>query len=362
MRIIGCDLHARQQTLAMLDSATGEVVNVTLTHEGGNVREFYSTLPRPVCVGIEATGSMQWFVNLREELGIECRVGHPATIRAAEPRKQKHDRRDAELIRKLLVENRFPAIGMPSQELQDLRSLLRHRHPWVRMRTRIQNALQSMALANGLRRGPGLWSHDGQNRIAALPLAPPTAYRRSELQAMYEKFAAEIEKRNQRVEEQSWKRPGARLLMSHPGVGPITALATEVFLGDPARFADSKALASYAGMIPREYSSGGRQRLGGLSKQGNPLLRFLWGEAGAHAARKDPELQRFYRRKLVQKGLGKASVAVARKLGIRLWILLRDQIEYQEFCRRGQKQQKSREACAGMPETPYGAKSQRPVD
>jgi transposase len=75
-----------------------------------------------------------------------------------------------------------------------------------------------------------------------------------------------------------------------------------------------------------------RQRLGGLSKQGNPLLRFLWGEAGAHAARQDPELQRLYRRKLVQKGLGKASVAVARKLRIRLWIMLRDQIEYHEFC------------------------------
>ena len=150
--------------------------------------------------------------------------------------------------------------------------------------------------------------------------------------------------------------------MTHPGVGPITALATEVFLGDPARFADSKALASYVGPIPREHSSGGRQRLGGLSKQGNPLLRFLWGEAGAHAVRRDPELQRFYRRKLVQKGLGKARVAVARKLGIRLWILLRDQIEYTEFCRRGQKQQKSSDACAGMPETPYGATSHRPVD
>jgi hypothetical protein len=133
-------------------------------------------------------------------------------------------------------------------------------------------------------------------------------------------------------------------------------------IGDPARFADSKALASYVGMIPREYSSGERQRLGGLSKQGNPLLRFLWGEAGPHAARKDPGLQRFYRRKLVQKGLGKASVAVARKLGIRLWIMLRDQIEYNEFCRRGQKQQKSSDACAGMPETRYGAKSHRPVD
>jgi transposase len=144
--------------------------------------------------------------------------------------------------------------------------------------------------------------------------------------------------------------------MTHPGVGPITALATEVFLGDAARFADSKALASYVGMIPSEYSSGERQRFGGLSKQGNPLLRFLWGEAAIHAVRRDPELQRFYRRKLVQKGLGKTRVGVARKLGIRLWIMLRDEIDYNEFCRRGQMQQKSSEACAGMPERGHGEK------
>ena len=99
----------------MLDTTTGEVVEVTLKHEGDNVREFYSSLPRPVRVGIEATGSMQWFLNLMEELGIECLVGHPAQIRAAEPRRQKHDRRDADLILKLLAENRFPAIWLPSQ-------------------------------------------------------------------------------------------------------------------------------------------------------------------------------------------------------------------------------------------------------
>src|SRR6201982_1479151 len=300
----------------MLDTTTGEVVELTVQHEGENVREFYSSLPGQGRVGIKATGSMQWFLNLLEELGIECLVGPRDQIRAAEPRKQKHDRRDADLILKLLTENRFPAIWLPSKELQDLRSLLRHRHQWVRMRTRIQNALQSIALANGLRRGTALWSQDGQSRIASLPLKPHTAYRRSELQAMYEKFEAEIEKLNQGVEEQACKRPGARLLMTHPGVGPITALGTEVFLEDPARFADSKALARYVGMIPREYSSGGRQRLGGLSKQGNPLLRFLWGEAGAHAARKDPALQRFYRRKLVQKGLGKAGGAGGPALGI----------------------------------------------
>jgi transposase len=108
-----------------------------------------------------------------------------------------------------------------------------------------------------------------------LPLTTHTAHRRSELQAMYARFEAEIEQLNQQVLEQAGQRPTAWLLMTHPGVGPITALATDVFLGDPKRFRDGKALTSYIGMIPREHSSSGRQRSGGLSKQGNPLLRFL---------------------------------------------------------------------------------------
>jgi transposase len=143
-------------------------------------------------------------------------------------------------------------------------------------------------------------------------------------------------------------------LLTHPGVGPITALATEVFLGNPMRFSDGKALASYIGMIPSEHSSGGRQRLGAMSKQGNTLLRYLWCEAAMHAVERDPKLKRFYRRKLVQKGLGKARVAAARKLGIRLWITLRDQIDYQEFCRRGKARQESGCVRAGMPDLNSG--------
>jgi len=339
MKIIGCDLHASQQTIAMLDRDTGEVAEHTLTHEGAVVRDFYAALPKPVVVGIEATGSMGWFLRLMEELQVTCRVGHPAAIRHAETRRQKHDRRDAHLLLKLLVEERFPAIWMPSTEVRDLRALLLHRHQWVRMRTRVQHALQAMALSQGLRRGPTLWSHDGQATLAALPLPPHAAHRRSELQMLYQHLAAQVALLDDRVTQAAAQRASAARLMTHPGVGPVTGLATDVFLDDPSRFADGKALASYVGMIPSEYSSGARQRLGALSKQGNPLLRFLWGEAAMHAVRRDPALQRFYRRKLVQKGLGKARVAAARKLGIRLWIMLRDQIEYDEFCRRSPARQ-----------------------
>ncbi len=129
--------------------------------------------------------------------------------------------------------------------------------------------------------------------------------------------------------------------MTHPGVEPVTASATGVFLGDQARFIDGKALASYVGMISSEYLSGGWQRLGGLSKQGNRCCAFSGAWQRYKAVRQDPELKRFYRRKLMQKGLGKAKVAVARKLGIRLYIMWRDQIDYKELCRRGYLRQKS---------------------
>jgi len=301
-------------------------------------------------VGIEATGSMGWFLHLMDELGITCRVGHPARIRKAETRRQKHDRRDAALLLQLLVENRFPTIWTPSTELRDLRALLLHRYQWVRMRTRVQNALQAIALSRGLQRGHALWNPVGQAALAALPLAPHATHRRDALLALYRQLDDQVGQLDERVKQAARDRPGATLLMTHPGVGPVTGLATEVFLGDPSRFADGKALASYVGMIPSEYSSGARQRLGAISKQGNSFLRFLWCEATLHAVRLDPDLKRFYRRKLQQKGIAKARVAAGRKLGIRLWIMLRDQIDYTEFCRRGSARQSAHDrAHAGMP-------------
>jgi transposase len=334
MRIIGVDLHARQQSISMLDRESGEVIEKTLQHEGEQVRQFYAALPHPILVGLEATGSMFWFLRLLEELGIEYRVGHPAAIRKAETRKQKHDRRDAELIRRLLVENRFPSLWLPTAEQRDLRTLLLHRHQLVRLRVMTQNGLQAVALSQGLRRGSSLWSQAGQQALESLPLSDYAATRRRELQEIRRELQRRIVELDRRVSEQAQQRAVARRLMSHPGVGPVTALATEVFLGDASRFANGKALASYVGMIPSEHSSGGRRRLGALSKQGNPLLRWLWVEAARQAVRQDSRLKQFYRRKLVQKGLGKSIVATARKLGIRLWIMMRDQIDYQEFCKR----------------------------
>jgi transposase len=192
-----------------------------------------------VVVGIEATGAMQWFLEVLEELGIECRVGHPAKIRAAETRKQKHDRRDARLELELLVGDRFPTIWMPSTEQRDLRTLLRDRHQWVK-----KNTLQAIALNHALRRGRGLWSQAGQTALRALPLPPYTSQRRDELLSLHAQLQKRIQELDRQVEEQAGQRSQALRLLTHPGVGALTALATEVFLGDAQRFANGKAVAS----------------------------------------------------------------------------------------------------------------------
>ena len=211
MKILGCDLHAKQQTIAMVDTETGEFTEKTLSHEGNEVREFYAALEGRVVVGIEATGAMQWFLELLEELGIVCRVGHPAKIRAAETRKQKHDRRDARLMLDLLMrEDGFPEIWMPSSEQRDLRTLLRDRHQWVKIRTRVQNTLQAMALNHALRRGRGLWTATGQKALQALSLAGYTRQRRDELLRLYVQLQQRIQELDRQIEKQVQQRPRAR--------------------------------------------------------------------------------------------------------------------------------------------------------
>ena len=335
MMIIGCDLHSRSQQIAMLDTETGELSEKRLEHESGEARRFYAGLKSPARVGIEATGYTRWFAEMLAELGHELVVGEAGRIRAKDPRKQKHDRRDAALILDLLVRGDFPKIWLPSAEERDVRVLLEHRHQLVELRTRAKNGLQAMALSYGLRRRSRLWSERGQEELQKLPLREGMARRRQDLVRLLAQLNAWVKELDQRIEAEVEQREDAQRLMTHPGVGPLTALATVLVLGPVERFPDSRHLTSYLGLIPQEESSGSRQRFGHLTKQGNRLMRFLLVEAAGIASRFDPGLRRMYRRLAFRKGAAIAKVAVARKLAIRLFIMLRDKIDYPEFCRRG---------------------------
>jgi transposase len=341
MIIIGCDLHTRSEQIALLDTETGEVEEKHLEHENGEAKRFYEGLKEPALVGIETTGYRLWFAQMLGELGHELVVGEAGKIRKMEVRKQKHDRRDAEHLLNLLVRGDFPKVWLPSAEERDVRVLVEHRHQLVQLRTRAKNGLQAMALSYGVRRRSRLWNAAGREELQKLPLREGMARRRADLLRLLQQLDAWVKELDQRIEQEVARREDAQRLMTHPGVGALTALGTVLVLGPVERFPDAKHVTSYLGLIPEEDSSGGRQRFGKLTKQGNRLLRFLLVEAAQIASRYDADLRRVYRRLAFRKGVASAKVAVARKLAIRLYIMLRDRIDYAEFCRRGSP--------AGMP-------------
>ena len=333
MMILGCDLHTRYQQIAMVDTDTGEMLECRLEHANGEARAFYVALQGPVRVGIEATGYTHWFEAMMAELGHELWMGDAAKIRAAVVRKQKTDARDAAHLLDLLRENRFPKIWRPSPEERDLRQLVWHRQKLVWMRGAVKNQLHALALGEGVCRKKALFTAKGRKELEGLALGPWARYRRQELLRMYDEMAAAMAKLDLEVERAAKSLPLAVRLMTHPGVGPVTSLAFVLIIGPVTRFEHSKQVVSYLGLNPQEHSSGGKQRMGSISKQGNPMMRSLLVEAGHTAARFDPELKRMYQRLKFRRGASVAKVAVARKLAVRMYWMLRSTAEYAQLVR-----------------------------
>ena len=292
-----------------------------------------SQLAAPVLIGMEATGNSQWFVESVEDLGHEIWIGDAAQIRASYVRKQKTDKRDAAHILKLVVEGRFPKLWTPDREQRDLRQLVLHRHKLVEIRSRVKNELQHLSLNKGMQRKHKLWSQTGLQTLRELPLKPWASCRREDLLALLTMLNQQIGQLDGAVQKAAEEHPQAKLLMTQPGVGPNTALAFVLTIGDVSRFRRGKQLASYLGLIPREETSGGRQKLGAITKQGNRLLRMLLVESAQIAVRCDPGFRQQYLHRCHRKPKAVAKVAAARKLAVRLYWMLRTQVGYPEIVR-----------------------------
>src|SRR6266403_512271 len=298
MMIIGCDYHPSWQQICWLDTVTGETGEKKLEHASGEAEKFYRGLPGPALIGMESTGNCQWFVEMAAALGHDVWIGDAAKIRAA-----------------------------------DLRQLLIHRYKLVRIRAQVKTELQHLAMNQGVTKKRKLWSKAGEKALRELPLKPWASRRREDLFRIREMLNGQIGLLDQAVVEAAEKNEKARLLMTQPGVGPITSMAFVLTMGDVSRFQRGKQVASYLGLIPREYSSGGHRRYGSISKQGNRFMRMLLVEAAQGAVRCDPGFRSEYLHRCHRKAKGVAKVAAARKLAIRLYWMLRTNTGYPEVVR-----------------------------
>ncbi|HET9304746.1 MAG TPA: IS110 family transposase [Candidatus Sulfotelmatobacter sp.] len=348
MLIIGCDYHPSFQQIACVDTDTGELSEYRLAHRE-EAEAFYRVLKQrnlSARVGMESSGHSRWFERLLHELGFELWIGDPAEIQTRRVRKQKTDRQDAQLLLRLMLENRFPRIWVPDAANRDLRQLLWHRHRLVQMRTRVMNQLHVVALNEGLRRKKALWRAAGRKELESIVLAPWATRRRQDLLDLLDQLTPKIQELTRALEEEVEKRPVTRQLMTHPGVGPLTALAFELVIGTPQRFHCGKQIASYLGLVPEEKSSGDRRRLGHISKQGNVLLRFLLVEAAQVTVRSHPEWRTKFFHLAMRRGRKIAKVAMARKLAVHLYWMWRQGCDYGHVPKLG--------SYAGKPGNPDG--------
>lgn len=333
MLIVGCDFHPSWQQVAIFDPDTGEITEVRLVNATGEAEGFYRQLLSPSLIGVEACGNCEWFVRLVEGLGHEVWIGDAAQIRASYVRKQKTDKRDAAHILKLLLEGRFPRLWRPSAEQRDLRQLLIHRHRLVEIRTRVKNGLQHLMLNSGVQKRSKLWTEAGQRMLEQYPFQGWAARRRQDLLCLLHTLDGQVAELDRAVQKAAEANAQAQLLMTQPGVGPITALAFVLTIGNVNRFRRGKQVASYLGLIPREHSSGGRQKLGSISKQGNRLLRMLLVEAAHTVVRLDEGFRKQYQHRGHRMAKGVAKVAAARRLAVRLYWMLRTATAYPEIVR-----------------------------
>jgi transposase len=337
MIIIGVDFHPEFQQIALVDTDGGEFQEKRLAHPA-EAEQFYRDLAaqgKKVRVGMEASGHARWFERLLAELQLELWIGDAAQIRAKRVRKQKTDRQDAQLILKLMLKDDFPQIWVPSWENRDLRQLLWHRHRMVQARTRIMNQLQAVALNEGLRCKKRLWGERGRQQLESFRLSPWASRRRCDLLELLDRLNPTIAELSQAIEQEVENCPEAKRLMTHPGVGPLTALAFVLIIGKAERFQCGKQIASYLGLVPLEDSSGNRRRLGHITKQGNSLLRFLLVEAAQVTVRSLPEWRSKYFHLAMRRGRKIAKVAMARRLAIGLYWMWRKGWDYEQVKKFG---------------------------
>ena len=330
---IGVDFHPHQQTVSYLESERGEILQTSLGHNPELVRRFYEQFKGAV-VGIEASGIASWFERLMNDLGHELRVGNPHLIRARARSRHKSDRRDADLILDLLLKDEFPALWRRSPESQSVLELLRFRRALVTQRTQVCNRLQALAHAAGLPKRK-LQSKRARRALLEAALSETQSFQRAQLFGLLDELTARIERVEELLDQQAETDERVRLVRTHTGVGLLSGLALVHTLGDVRRFASSKQAVAFVGLDPLERSSAGKTRTGSISKAGSPLLRELLGHAMHSAVRFDAELKAFYKRLAKRRTKSIAKVAATRKLLIRLFIMLRDEIDYQEFKRRG---------------------------
>ena len=327
---IGIDLHQKQSTIVIKDKEG----NVFLeTEVKTKEKEFLKVLSEYIEnseLVFEYVSQWYHFADLFASWGANVHIANAFEVKAISHSKVKTDQRDAHVLCDLLRVNMLPESFFAPAESRSLKELLRARMGLVRARTSFKNKVHSVLWKHGLTAPYKLFTKKGKSWLKSQKLNKESKIALESFLSTIEYFDREIEKLESILKEKAKDNKNAKLLMSVPGIGVVSALHIVSEIGDVHRFKTAKQLMSYAGLVPSVYSSGGKTRYGKITKRGNTILRWVFVEVAHHQLRTDKGLKEYYKRMKKKKGGKTAAVATARKLCAVVLRVLKDQRAFVE--------------------------------
>ena len=342
MFYLAVDYSKRFSVLTLVDSK-GKVVKKGKLANRREVFEAFIGRGKRIKAVIEAGRGCHVAVELLEGLVEEIKLAHPLKVRVIAEAKIKTDDIDSEVLVHLLRADLIPEAYLRSAELREKQSVMRQRSFWIRQRTQIRNRIhwfidgQREEIREQAKCFSDLFGKKGMQWLHQLELKEITHKAVHGLLDMEAALTEKINESNKSVKDLYEADEDCKRVDSIPGFGLFLSVLAKIEIGEISRFKSSSHLASYAGVIPSTYSSGGKTRHGRIVKQGNRHLRWCLVEAAIHCGKEDGELKRFYLRLKRSKGTKIARVAVARKLCIFLYRILTE-----KDCYRSYKQQNRR--------------------
>jgi transposase len=322
---VGIDLHRSRSHVAVLDDEGSELLSRRILNDPRTFLELLAEIDGESKIALEATYGWEWLADLLEDAGYELHLAHPLRTKAIASARVKTDAVDARTLAHLLRTDLLPEAYIAPRELRELRDLLRHRVALTRMRSALKNRAGSILAKQGVKRpysnmfGPG-----GLRFLETLELPEAARRRLDSTLSLIGDFTREIDSTTREIDARATEDPYVEVLCQIRGVGRYIAMLVIAEVGDVTRFRTARQLCSWAGMTPTVRSSDQRTRLGHISHQGSPALRWALVEAAQHASRGGGPLRQAFERIAKRRGRQVAKVAVARKILTLCYYGLRD--------------------------------------
>jgi len=299
MLYAGLDVHRDLYVAAFLADSGGPLRTVrirgSLNRLVRRLREEAGGQPLAVC--FEASCDYGVVYEKLIQVAQRVVVAHPGKLRLIFADKRKHDRVDAQKLAKLLALDLVPSVHVPSMDVRSWRRLINHRASLIRRRTALKAQMQSLWRSCGRRVPRGLWKKKGRAKLSEEPW--PTrqdGFHSENLLLQLEHLEEALLLVTRQLDRLGRRHPGVILLRSVPGIGPRTAEALVAWLDQPHRFAHTKQIGAYLGLVPCQDQSSSRNRLGHITREGPGVVRWLLVEAAWTAVRVNPSVRAYYER------------------------------------------------------------------